>query len=88
MRGKRLESSSRIDDRDWQGFLNTFSIKNRGRAVSVEVVGMDIVDQPLASGATLEAIAIDPAGKGDDVGISFDSGMHHPIYAVSEMAGG
>ena len=85
MSEKRLESSSRIEQGDWGAFLNTFSTENRGRAVSVEIVGMDIGDQPLDSGAKLDAIAYDPAGKGNAVVISVDAGTHHPIHGVTEV---
>jgi len=85
MTEKRLKGSSRIDSGDWQAFLGTFSNENRGRSIRVEVVGLDVGDQTLVSGAKLDAIAYDPAGKGDDVVISYDAGGHHPIPRVTEL---
>jgi hypothetical protein len=65
-----MAQTKKIDRGRWSEFLSTFSNGNRGRSVSIELVGMEVGDQPLVEAAPLLAIDYDPERKGDNLVIS------------------
>jgi hypothetical protein len=64
-------TTKEIPAESWEAWLDTFSNGNRGRPVSIELVGDEIGDEPLAKGVPLVAIDYDPVDKGNDFVISY-----------------
>ena len=55
----------------WEEWCVTFTNGNRGRLLTIEVVGDELGAEPLADGAALVALDYDPAGKGNNFVIRY-----------------
>jgi len=65
-------TTKEIPTESWEDWCVTFTNGNRGRLISsIELVGHEIGDEPLAEGVPLVAIDYDPVHKGNDVVISY-----------------
>lgn len=83
-----MAQTKRIDTERWPEYMAMFSNGNRGRAVSIELAGAALGDQPASGSAPLFAIDYDPEGKGDDLVVSTgseDVDYTHTIHEPSEI---
>ena len=77
-------TNKEIPAESWEDWCDTFTNGNRGRLVSIGLVGDEIGDEPLAESVPLVAIDYDPVDKGNDFVISFGqeaAPSHHIIEA-------
>jgi hypothetical protein len=67
------KETKRIPQERWQEFCATFTNGNRGRLLSMEIIGDDVGDLPLTESAPFAAIDFDSLLKGDAFVISYGS---------------
>jgi hypothetical protein len=65
--------NKRIPAERWEEFCDTFTQGNRGRSVSIEIVGYDVGDQKLADSVPFSAIDFDTLFKGYAFILSYGS---------------
>ena len=75
----QIDISKAIARESWGSFFDRFSESNRGRPISVEVLGAEIGDQELIQHAPLLAVIYDRLGKGDNLMI--EVGQDEMTYA-------
>ena len=69
----KMEMTNKIDINKsvlrerWGEFFDQFTDGNRGRRISIEIIGSEIGDAELIKNAPLHAIIYDRPGKGDDL---------------------
>ena len=73
MSSKIPKETKQIPQERWQEFCATFTNGNRGRLLSMEILGDDVGDLALAKSTPFAAIDFDPLSKGDDFVISYGS---------------
>jgi hypothetical protein len=79
-----MAQTKKVERGRWSEFLSTFSRGNRGRSVSIELVGMEVGDQPLTEAAPLLAIDYDPERKGDNLVISTGRDVVDYTHTINE----
>ena len=79
-----MAQTKKVDRGRWPEFLSMFSRGNRGRSVSIELVGMEVGDQPLAESAPLLAIDYDPERKGDNLVITTGRDVVDYTHTIDE----
>jgi hypothetical protein len=80
--------TKRIPLERWSEFCDTFTNGNRGRLLSMEIIGDDVGDLPLTKSTPFAAIDFDSLSKGDDFVISYGSEApttSHVITAPVEL---
>ncbi|MDB5172240.1 MAG: hypothetical protein JWO87_1051 [Phycisphaerales bacterium] len=92
------EAAIEIPKERWLDAFNLLSKEYYGRAATIEVLGMDVGDQPVAEGQPFQGISYDPEGSmaGDvmvevgDAGSPYETHhIHHPrAVRVSETQPG
>lgn len=63
----------------WVEFFDQFADGNRGRHISMEIIGSELSDGELIQNAPLMAMVYDPAGKGDK--LTIEVGRDEVTYA-------
>jgi len=56
--------NKRIERADWPAFADEFSLENRGRPLTLEMVSATLGDETIMEGAPLMALDFDPQGDG------------------------
>lgn len=74
-----MTQSKQISRSNWPDFCVTFSNGNKGRTVTIEVLGEEEGDCQVVNSAPLLGIAYDPLGKGNDLIVA--TGRHQVEYA-------
>jgi hypothetical protein len=75
----KIDISKSVPREQWGEFFDQFSDGNRGRHISIEVIGSDLGDAELVQNAPLMAMIYDRPGKGDDLVI--EVGQDEVAYA-------
>jgi Family of unknown function (DUF5335) len=75
----KIDISKSVPREQWGEFFDQFSDGNRGRHISIEVIGSDLGDAELVQNAPLMAMIYDRPGKGDDLVI--EVGQDEVTYA-------
>ncbi|ABZ76943.1 hypothetical protein Shal_2384 [Shewanella halifaxensis HAW-EB4] len=65
-----MQQTKQLHQADWSDHFVSFSNGNKGRLITIEMVGVAIGDQPLADASPLLAIDYDPVTKGNKLTIS------------------
>ena len=78
--------NKRIHSERWEEFCDTFTQGNRGRTVSIEVVGLDVGDQRLANTVPFSAIDFDMLYKGYAFILSYGSAAPLTTHSIPEPA--
>lgn len=82
------KETKQIPQERWEEFCATFTNGNRGRLLSMEIIGDDVGELPLAKSAPFAAIDFDSLSKGDSFVISYGSeapSTSHVINAPVEL---
>ncbi len=93
----KMEMTNKIDinksvpsDR-WGEFFDQFTDGNRGRHISIEIIGSEVGDAALIKNAPLHAMVYDRPGKGDDLVIEVGKDVvtyAHTIDSPTEVLTG
>lgn len=75
----KIDISKSVPRERWGEFFDQFSDGNRGRHISIEIIGSELGDAELIQNAPLHAIIYDSPGKGDDLVI--EVGRDEVTYA-------
>lgn len=75
----KIDISKSVPREQWGEFFDQFSDGNRGRHISIEIIGEELGDAELIQNAPLMAMVYDRPGKGDDLVI--EVGQDEVIYA-------
>jgi len=75
----KIDLSKSIPRDRWGEFFDQFTNGNRGRRISIEMIGSEFGNAELIKNTPLMAIVYDRPGKGDDVVI--ETGQDEVIYA-------
>lgn len=63
----KIDINKSVPRERWGEFFDQFTDGNRGRRISIEIIGSEIGDAELIKNAPLHAIIYDRPGKGDDL---------------------
>jgi Family of unknown function (DUF5335) len=80
----KIEITKSIPSERWGEFFDQFSDGNRGRHISIEIIGAEFGDGESIADAPLMAIVYDRPGKGDDLVI--ETGRDEVTYAHTVVA--
>lgn len=75
----KIEINKSVPRERWGEFFDQFSDGNRGRNISIEIIGSELGDAELIKNAPLMAMVYDRPGKGDDLVI--EVGKDEVTYA-------
>ncbi|XZN91565.1 MAG: DUF5335 family protein [Microcoleus sp.] len=75
----KIEINKSVPRERWGEFFDQFSDGNRGRHISIEIIGSELGDAELIKNAPLMAMVYDRPGKGDDLVI--EVGKDEVTYA-------
>jgi Family of unknown function (DUF5335) len=75
----KIDISKSVPREQWGEFFAQFSDGNRGRHISIEMIGSELGDAELIQNAPLMAMIYDRPGKGDDLVI--EVGQDEVTYA-------
>ncbi len=75
----KIDISKSVPRERWGEFFDQFSDGNRGRHISIEMIGSELGDAELVQNAPLMAMIYDRPGKGDDLVI--EVGQDEVTYA-------
>jgi Family of unknown function (DUF5335) len=75
----KIEINKSVPSDRWGEFFDQFSDGNRGRHVSIEIIGSEVGDEELIKDAPLMAMVYDRPNKGDDLVIEI--GRDEVTYA-------
>lgn len=75
----KIEINKSVPSDRWGEFFDQFSDGNRGRQISIEIIGTEVGDAELIKDAPLMAIVYDRPNKGDDLVIEI--GRDEVTYA-------
>lgn len=62
-----IDTSKSIPQEQWGEFFDQFSAGNRGRHISIEIIGSELGNAELIEGAPLMVLVSDRQDKGDDL---------------------
>ncbi|GIU36738.1 DUF5335 domain-containing protein [Shewanella schlegeliana] len=79
-----MQQTKQLHQADWLDHFVTFSNGNKGRMITIEMVGLTVGDQPLADASPLLAIDYDPVNKGDKLTISTGTNSIDYTHTISE----
>lgn len=63
----KIDITKSVPRERWGEFFDQFSDGNRGRHISIEIIGSELGDTELIQNAPLHGIIYDRPGKGDDL---------------------
>jgi len=75
----KIEINKSVPRERWGEFFDQFTDGNRGRHISIEIIGSEVGDAELIKNAPLHAMVYDRPGKGDDLVI--EVGQDEVTYA-------
>jgi hypothetical protein len=75
----KIEINKSVPRERWGEFFDQFTDGNRGRRISIEIIGSEVGDAELIKNAPLHAMVYDRPGKGDDLVI--EVGKDEVTYA-------
>ena len=75
----KIDINKSVSRERWGEFFDQFTDGNRGRHISIEIIGSEVGDAELIKNAPLHAIIYDRPGKGDDLVI--EVGKDEVTYA-------
>lgn len=75
----KIDINKSVPRERWGEFFDQFSDGNRGRHISIEIIGAELGDAELIQNAPLMAMVYDRPGKGDDLVI--EVGQDEVAYA-------
>ncbi|WP_377481141.1 MAG: DUF5335 family protein [Microcoleus anatoxicus] len=75
----KIEINKSVPRERWGEFFDQFTDGNRGRHISIEIIGSELGDAELIKNAPLMAMVYDRPGKGDDLVI--EVGKDEVTYA-------
>ena len=75
----KIDINKSVPRERWGEFFDQFTDGNRGRRISIEIIGSEVGDAELIKNAPLHAIIYDRPGKGDDLVI--EVGKDEVTYA-------
>lgn len=75
----KIEINKSVPHERWGEFFDQFTDGNRGRNISIEIIGSELGDAELIKNAPLMAMVYDRPGKGDDLVI--EVGKDEVTYA-------
>lgn len=75
----KIEINKSVPRERWGEFFDQFTDGNRGRHISIEIIGSEVGDAELIKNAPLMAMVYDRPGKGDDLVI--EVGKDEVTYA-------
>ena len=78
--------NKQIPPERWEEFCDTFTLGNRGRTVSIEIVGFEVGDQVLANSVPFSAIDFDTLYKGDAFILSYGSAAPLTTHSITVPA--
>ena len=63
----KIDINKSVPSERWGEFFDQFTDGNRGRHISIEIIGSEVGDAELIKNAPLHAMVYDRPGKGDDL---------------------
>ena len=87
----KIEINKSVPRERWGEFFDQFTDGNRGRHISIEIIGSEVGDAELIKSAPLHAIIYDRPGKGDDLVIEVgkdEVNYAHTIDSPTEVLTG
>jgi Family of unknown function (DUF5335) len=75
----KIEINKSVPRERWGEFFDQFTDGNRGRNISIEIIGSEVGDAQLIKNAPLHAMVYDRPGKGDNLVI--EVGKDEVTYA-------
>ncbi|MCY7384023.1 MAG: DUF5335 domain-containing protein [Microcoleus sp. CAN_BIN18] len=87
----KIEINKSVPRERWGEFFDQFTDGNRGRRISIEIIGSEVGDAELIKNAPLHAIIYDRPGKGDDLVIEVgkdEVSYAHTIDSPTEVLTG
>ncbi len=75
----KIEINKSVPRERWGEFFDQFTDGNRGRRISIQIIGSEIGDAELIKNAPLHSMVYDRPGKGDDLVI--EVGKDEVTYA-------
>jgi len=78
--------TKKVPQERWQEFCTTFTNGNRGRLLSMEIIGDDVGDLNLAKSTPFAAIDFDSISKGNDFVISYGSEAPTTSHVIATPA--
>jgi hypothetical protein len=75
----KIEINKSISPERWLEFFDQFSDGNRGRHISIEILGSELGDEELIQNAPLMAMVYDPPSKGNK--LTIETGRDEVYYA-------
>lgn len=87
----KIEINKSVPRERWGEFFDQFTDGNRGRHISIEIIGSEVGDAELIKSAPLHAIIYDRPGKGDDLVIEVgkdEVSYAHTIDSPTEVLTG
>ncbi|WP_333382023.1 DUF5335 family protein [Microcoleus sp. B4-D4] len=87
----KIETNKSVPRERWGEFFDQFTDGNRGRHISIEIIGSELGDAELIKNAPLHAMVYDRPGKGDDLVIEVGKDVvtyAHTIDSPTEVLTG
>jgi len=87
----KIEINKSVPRERWGEFFDQFTDGNRGRRISIEIIGSEVGDAELIKNAPLHAMVYDRPGKGDDLVIEVgkdEVSYAHTIDSPTEVLTG
>ena len=75
----KIDINKSVPSERWVEFFDQFSDGNRGRHISIELIGSELGDEELIQNAPLMAMVYDPPEKGDK--LTIEIGKDQVTYA-------
>jgi hypothetical protein len=75
----KIDINKSIPEDRWLEFFDQFSDGNRGRHISIEILGSELGDEELIQNAPLMAMVYDPPQKGNK--LTIETGKDEVTYA-------
>ncbi|MBE9122495.1 DUF5335 family protein [Tychonema sp. LEGE 07199] len=87
----KIDINKSVPSDRWGEFFDQFTDGNRGRHISIEIIGSEVGDAALIKNAPLHAMVYDRPGKGDDLVIEVGKDVvtyAHTIDSPTEVLTG
>jgi len=87
----KIDVTKSLPTEQWEKFFDEFSISNRGRHISIEILDAELGDEELIKNAPLLTIIYDRSDKGDNLAIEIgkdEMTYGHSIDAPTEVLTG
>jgi len=87
----KIDVTKSVPTEQWEKFFDEFSISNRGRHISIEIIDAELGDEELIKNAPLLTIIYDRSDKGDNLAIEIgkdEMTYGHSVDAPTEVLTG